>query len=210
MPFRSLTVSPGRPISRLTNVPLALQAASAAAVGVLKTMISPRLRVAEVVDEAVREHAVGEARLAARRRAARSAASAPSSEDGIRYGFTTQALIASTIAIAPAIVTIQSIAIRQGRGSRAVIRSSGFRERYAGSASTGSGSGYGLIGGIVAVAIVARARGLGLRAALPAPSPPRSYWARRWGRSASRRPRAARAAGRRARGPWTTMRTWRQ
>ena len=37
-------------------------------------------------------------------------------EDGIRYGFTTQALIASTIAIAPTIVTIQSIAIRHGRG----------------------------------------------------------------------------------------------
>ena len=49
-------------------------------------------------------------------------------EDGIRYGFTTQALIASTIAIAPAIVTIQSIAIRHGRGSPAVSRSSGLRE----------------------------------------------------------------------------------
>src|SRR6476619_3919840 len=46
-------------------------------------------------------------------------------DDGIRYGLTTQALIASTIAIAPAIVTIQSIAIRHGRGSPAVSRSSG-------------------------------------------------------------------------------------
>src|SRR5690349_24804085 len=35
-PSFSRTVSPGRPISRLTNVPLALQAASAAALGVLK------------------------------------------------------------------------------------------------------------------------------------------------------------------------------
>ena len=33
-------------------------------------------------------------------------------DDGIRYGFTTHALIASTIAIAPTIVTIQSMAIR--------------------------------------------------------------------------------------------------
>src|SRR5512144_1041535 len=48
--------------------------------------------------------------------------------DGIRYGFTTHALIASTIAIAPAIVTIQSIAIRHGRGRPAVSRSSGLRE----------------------------------------------------------------------------------
>ena len=53
-------------------------------------------------------------------------------EDGIRYGFTTQALIASTMRIAPAIVTIQSIAIRHGRGSRCVSRSTGFRERCSG------------------------------------------------------------------------------
>ena len=46
----------------------------------------------------------------------------------MRYGFTTQALMASTIAIAPAMVTIQSIAIRHGRGSPEVIRSSGLRE----------------------------------------------------------------------------------
>ena len=37
-------------------------------------------------------------------------------EDGIRYGLTTHALIASTIAIAPTMVTIQSIVIRQPRG----------------------------------------------------------------------------------------------
>src|SRR5437763_1621759 len=41
-------------------------------------------------------------------------------EDGIRYGLITHCLIASTIRIAPAMVTIQSIAIRQGRGRRAV------------------------------------------------------------------------------------------
>src|SRR6266545_6833565 len=46
-------------------------------------------------------------------------------EDGIRYGFTTQALIARTIAIAPTIVTIQSIVIRQPRGMFRVIRVTG-------------------------------------------------------------------------------------
>src|ERR671935_1626504 len=59
-------------------------------------------------------------------------------EDGIRYGLTTQALIASTIAIAPAIVTIQSTATRHGRGSRWVSRSIGFRERRGGGAATGT------------------------------------------------------------------------
>src|SRR5213076_1773132 len=62
-------------------------------------------------------------------------------EDGIRYGFTTQALIASTIAIAPAIVTIQSIAIRHGRGRRYVSRSTGFRDRRAGAVSTAAAAG---------------------------------------------------------------------
>ena len=38
-------------------------------------------------------------------------------DDGIRYGLTTHALIASTIAIAPAIVTIQSMIVRQGCGN---------------------------------------------------------------------------------------------
>src|SRR3954452_18014964 len=127
VPLRSLTVSTGRPMSRLTNVPLALQAASAAAVGVLKTMISPRrgFRKWEMK------------RFASTRSESRDSHRAPGlaqcsvgsmDDDGIRYGFTTHALIASTIAIAPAMVTIQSIAIRQGRGSLAVIRSSGFRE----------------------------------------------------------------------------------
>ena len=47
-------------------------------------------------------------------------------DDGIRYGLTTQALIASTIATAPTIVTIQSTAIRARFGSRPVTRSSGW------------------------------------------------------------------------------------
>src|SRR2546428_7780424 len=50
-------------------------------------------------------------------------------EDGIRYGFTIQALIASTIAIAPAIVTIQSIVIRQPRGRLRVMRVTGLSVR---------------------------------------------------------------------------------
>jgi hypothetical protein len=38
-------------------------------------------------------------------------------EDGIRYGFTTYDLIANTIAIAPTIVTIQSMIARHGCGT---------------------------------------------------------------------------------------------
>src|SRR4029453_2422407 len=47
-------------------------------------------------------------------------------EDGIRYGFTTHALMGGTIATAPTTVTIQSIAIRHGRGRRWVRWSTGF------------------------------------------------------------------------------------
>src|SRR5215467_2329974 len=61
-------------------------------------------------------------------------------DDGIRYGFTTHCLIAKTIATAPAIVTIQSIAIRQGRGNRCVSRSIGLREWWTGCGATGGGS----------------------------------------------------------------------
>src|SRR4029079_17992419 len=67
-------------------------------------------------------------------------------EDGIRYGFTTQALIASTIAIAPAMVTIQSIAIRQGRGRPDISRSSGLREWRSLFCADGCSSGGGLGG----------------------------------------------------------------
>ena len=68
-----------------------------------------------MVDEAVREHAVGEPRLAPG--AGRAQWSVGSIEDdGIRYGLTTHALIASTIATAPTIVTIQSTAMRTRRG----------------------------------------------------------------------------------------------
>src|SRR5918992_4752177 len=48
-------------------------------------------------------------------------------DDGIRYGFTTQALSARTIRIAPASVTIQSMPTRRGRGRRCVRRSTGLR-----------------------------------------------------------------------------------
>src|SRR5918992_2195761 len=49
--------------------------------------------------------------------------------DGIRYGFTTHALMASTIATAPTIVTTQSIATLHGRGRRCVNRSTGLLTR---------------------------------------------------------------------------------
>src|SRR3954471_16618259 len=72
-------------------------------------------------------------------------------DEGIRYGLTTNALIRSTIAIAPAMVTIQAIAIRHGRGSRAVMRSSGLRECGAATAGWAAvGSSSGRIGGSVA------------------------------------------------------------
>src|SRR6266508_3206932 len=48
-------------------------------------------------------------------------------EDGILYGFTTQALIARTIATAPAIVTTQSIATRHPCGRFGKRRSIGLR-----------------------------------------------------------------------------------
>src|SRR6476620_8819743 len=47
-------------------------------------------------------------------------------DDGIRYGFTTHALMASTIAIAPTMVTIQSIVTRQPRGRLRVACEIGF------------------------------------------------------------------------------------
>src|SRR5438105_7992211 len=50
-------------------------------------------------------------------------------EDGIRYGLITQVLIPITIATAPTIVTIQSIAMRQPRGRSRVIATIGFRGR---------------------------------------------------------------------------------
>jgi hypothetical protein len=68
-------------------------------------------------------------------------------DDGIRYGFTTQALIASTIAIAPAMVTIQSIVIRSPCGRPRVSRSTGFRESRSGSAGRGWGSPLGTVAG---------------------------------------------------------------
>src|SRR5947209_16449264 len=53
-------------------------------------------------------------------------------EDGIRYGFTTHALIASTIATAPAIVTTQSIATRHPCGRLGKRRSIGLWDFFAG------------------------------------------------------------------------------
>src|SRR5947208_1667337 len=50
-------------------------------------------------------------------------------DDGMRYGLTIHALIARTMAIAPAMVTTQSTATRHGRGIPCVKRSSGLCER---------------------------------------------------------------------------------
>src|SRR6185436_13291173 len=67
-------------------------------------------------------------------------------DDGIRYGLITHALIASTIAIAPTIVTIQSIVIRQPRGRPRVAFVTGFHV-CSSSSSAGGGSGSQVDGG---------------------------------------------------------------
>src|ERR671937_116918 len=89
-------------------------------------------------------------------------------EEGIRYGFTTHALIASTIPTAPAIVTIQSIAIRHGRGRPVVRRSIGFLDRFRGAGSATGCSGVATGGG-------------GAKAVAAEPSVAASYSARREG-----------------------------
>src|ERR671911_2399769 len=66
-------------------------------------------------------------------------------EDGMRYGFTTQALMARTIATAPTMVTIQSTVIRSLRGNRPVTRSSGWWNSWCSepsSAADGGGDGH--------------------------------------------------------------------
>src|SRR5580765_1817833 len=60
-------------------------------------------------------------------------------DDGIRYGFTTNDLIAKTIATAPTIVTIQSMIARHGWGTPS--RTSGLNP--CGRSGSGSGSGKG-------------------------------------------------------------------
>src|SRR6267142_667436 len=107
---------------RFTNVPAGGQL-KAAFDGVLKTMMSPRCgsrkwkmkRFASTRSEK-RARQPGPGRAQCRRGSI--------DEVGIRYGFTTQALIASTIAIAPTIVTNQSKATVQACGSPS--RSIGF------------------------------------------------------------------------------------
>ena len=78
------------PLARETDDPLDERAAGAAALArrgrrLEDDDVAP-LRILEVVDEPVREHAVREARLAAARRAARSGASAPSTTTGSGTG----------------------------------------------------------------------------------------------------------------------------
>ena len=65
-------------------------------------------------------------------------------DEGIRYGLTTHALIASTIATAPTMVTIQSTAMRMRRGRRPVTRSSGWWNSCSGAwASSANGGDVG-------------------------------------------------------------------
>src|SRR5690348_5754599 len=109
LPLTSLTVSPGRPTRRFTNVPPSPHCCSAFG-GVLNTMMSPRdgleksrqMRQASTRSEkcARQPGLVGDC-------AQCSVGSID--EDGIRYGLTTHCLSASTIRIAPTIVTAQSI-----------------------------------------------------------------------------------------------------
>ena len=108
--------SPGSPTSRFTKSPPAPHRSCAARRGVEDDDVAA-VRGAEVVAEAAGEHAVGEARRAAGAPGRAQCSVGSIDDDGIRYGFTTHALIASTIATAPTIVTIQSIATRHGRGS---------------------------------------------------------------------------------------------
>ena len=83
--------------------------------------------VAEVVEEPVREHAVGEPRLAAGR-GPRAVERRLHRGRRDPVGLTTNALTSSTIATAPTIVTIQSIATRRPCGSPRVNRSTGLRD----------------------------------------------------------------------------------
>src|ERR687892_1014048 len=82
-------------------------------------------------------------------------------EDGMRYGFTTQALMASTIATAPAIVTTQSITTRGPWGSPCVRRSTGLREWRRGGSGGACSSGASTTGGTVAVALAGAFAGAG-------------------------------------------------
>src|SRR3954451_14806431 len=72
-------------------------------------------------------------------------------DDGILYGFTTQALIARTIATAPTMVTIQSMMPRHGCGTPR--RSSGFQPWYSSCRGGGTGSRSGRLGQSVSSSI---------------------------------------------------------
>src|SRR4249920_3513293 len=103
----SRTVSPGRPTRRLTKVPPAPHAIAAWG-GVLKTMMSPRFGLQKVKQN--RHASTRSENDASHPIPGRAQCSVGSIElDGIRYGLITHCLIASTITIAPRIVTSQSI-----------------------------------------------------------------------------------------------------
>src|SRR5712691_1272439 len=127
-PLRSDTMSPGRPIRRLTKVPPSPHF-TAASGGVLKTMMSPRegeLKSRQIRHASTRsEKCASQPGLPGDRAQWRVGSI---DEDGIRYGFTIHCFSARTIRMAPMIVTAQSIAIRHWRGRFRVRRSTGFHE----------------------------------------------------------------------------------
>ena len=92
------------------------------------------LRIAEVVDEAIREDR--SSKRASQPTFGRAQWSVGSiDDDGILYGFTTYAFTRSTIATAAMIVTAQSTTTRMGSGSPRVSRSTGLREWCLGAAA---------------------------------------------------------------------------
>jgi hypothetical protein len=124
----SLMLSPGRPITRLTNVPPSPQSV-AAGFGVLKTTMSPRdglrPKARQMRHASTRSLELPRQPGFAGPFAQLSVGSID--EDGMRYGLTTHCLSASTIRIAPAIVRIQSSVTRTPRGRLGKRRASGSR-----------------------------------------------------------------------------------
>src|SRR3954468_16698033 len=124
----SFTVSPGRPITRLTNVPPSphLRAAS---LGVLKTTMSPRDGL-RPKSRQMRQASTRSLELPRQPGFACPLAQlrfGSIDDDGMRYGLTTHCLSASTIRIAPAMVRIQSSVTRTLRGRPGKRRASGSR-----------------------------------------------------------------------------------
>src|SRR5579872_3000558 len=115
-PLRSVTVSPGRPISRLTKVvPPSPASHFDADGGVVKTTICPRFGLSKSYASRLtstrslddpRHHSPGLAQCSV----------GSIDDDGMRYGFAISASKTRTNAIATTIVTTQSASFRHGIG----------------------------------------------------------------------------------------------